>query len=82
MFDTTRHNQEFAWLERDGVGKAAGIAMLHFKFALNDKKEFVFRLVVMPDKFSSEFDQFDLLAIEFSNDFWRPVCRELAELFG
>lgn len=82
VFDATRYNEEFAGLQRDGVGKAVGIAMLHFEFSLDHEKEFVFKLVVMPDKFSREFDQFDVLAIEFSNDFWRPVCGELVELFG
>ena len=81
VFDASRYNQEFAGLERDGVGEAGGVAVLHFEFALDDEEEFVFRRVMVPDEISSKLDQLDVLPIEFGDDFGGPVGSELVELF-
>src|SRR5438876_506757 len=58
MLHTTRHNTEFARLQRN-----ATITKLNRYLAAPNKEHFVLLLVVMPWKHSLEFHKFDLLPI-------------------
>jgi hypothetical protein len=53
--------------------------VIHAKAALQNQEQFVFGVVMMPDKLALEFDEFDVLTIEFSYDLWAPVLMEGAE---
>ncbi len=71
MLDPSRHNQEFPFLNPN-----AFVSKLHTKSSLHDEEEFVFGVVLVPDKLSLKFDDFDLLTIEFPYDFGTPVVKK------
>jgi hypothetical protein len=52
------------------------ITKLDSKVAPSDKKEFIFDLVVLPNKFTFELYELNLLTIEFRNNFWAPILGE------
>src|SRR5262245_48135250 len=68
MFNAPRHNQELPLLQRD-----LAIAKLHHEVALDDEKELVFKVVLVPDEVALELDEFDVLAIELPDDPWPPM---------
>jgi hypothetical protein len=71
VFDASRHDQAFPFLQPD-----VAIPKFHSKSALYDKEQLVFVVVVVPDERSLELDQFDLLAVQFADDFGFPQVGE------
>ena len=56
-----------------------------FKFdvhaAFQYDEHFIGVAVIVPDKFAFNLDEFELVIVHFSDDFWRPVVREEPEFF-
>src|SRR5262249_12698120 len=71
MLDTPRNDQELSCLEPNEP-----IAKLHAESTLHDEKQLILVLMMVPDKRSEEFHQFDMLAIEFASDFRAPLFGE------
>lgn len=46
------------------------VPILHFETSFYDKKEFVFVVVLMPNKLAFEFNELYMLSIQFSYYFW------------
>jgi len=63
VFDPPRNDQKLPFIQPHGP-----IAEVHAKPAFDDEKHFVFVLVVVPDEFPLEFDQFDVLPVELADD--------------
>ena len=66
----------FSSVERDGP-----VFKLNVHAALKNNEHFIGMAVVMPDKFAFNLDEFELVIVHFSDDFWRPVVREEFEFF-
>ena len=58
------------------------ISELDGELAFEDEEEFVFVFVGVPGEFADEFGEFDLLAVEFGDDFGCPSFIEEAEFVG
>jgi hypothetical protein len=72
MLHASRDDKEFTFFEPH-----CAISKLHPKAALDHQEEFVFILMAMPDEWSAELGQLNLLAVEFSDDLGFPVfCEE------
>ena len=77
MLDPVRYNQKFPWSQFYRL-----IAKLNPKASTDYQKEFVFYVVMVPDEGSLEFNQFDLLPIEFTDDLRSPMFVELGKLLS
>jgi TfoX/Sxy family transcriptional regulator of competence genes len=77
VFDATRNNQEFAFFQPD-----MAISKLHAKPAFYHQEKFIFVIVVMPDEWSLELDELDLLAVQFPGDLGLPGFGETGQFFG
>ncbi len=49
--------------------------------AFDDKEQFIFVLVMMPDKFALHFGEFDIGVVQFTGDFGTPLFSEQVEFF-
>jgi hypothetical protein len=63
VLDAVRDDNEFAFAHQTFT-----IAEFHAEGALHDEKKFVFLIVMMPKKFSFEFDGFHKGIVDFSDD--------------
>src|SRR5947208_3042043 len=75
VLDAVGHDDELA---RPQV--PVPVAQLHPQPALDDKKQLVFPLVVVPDELSPELHAFHVRIIQFAHDFWRPVLSDASKL--
>ena len=66
MFDTARDDDEFT-CGHCGL-PLMWVSNFHRQDALGDKKQLIFVFVVMPNKISLHFDQFEVHVIDFSAD--------------
>lgn len=57
------------------------VAEFDGQVAADHHKHFVFIVVLVPYKLAFEAGQFDVLAVEFTHDFGRPVFGEAVEFF-
>ena len=74
MFYPTGHHDEFP-----GLNPFVVILIVHSKSAVNDKKKFVFVIVMMEYKFVFEFHDLYILAVQFSGNVWLPMLANLGE---
>ncbi len=71
----SRDDQELAFVKFDGP-----VAEVDAQMAAQDQKELVLVLMVVPDKLALEFDQFDVLPVQLTDDARGPVLAEAREL--
>ena len=76
VLNAVRHHHHFARAEFHYV-----VSKLHPKPPAPHQKQLVFRLVMMPGKFTLKLNKLYFLAIEFRDHFWTPVLVEQRELF-
>ena len=77
VLDAFWDDDEFAGGDGDGL-----IAELHVETAGDHQEHFVFIIMFVPDEIAFEFDEFDVLIIQFGGYSWIPVIRDQAELVG
>ena len=77
MLDATGDDEEFAL--REGYG---AVAKLHLEGALKDQEHLIFGVVLVPDEFTLELDELDVLAVQFADDPGSPVVEEEAQFFS
>ncbi len=75
MFHTSRDDQKLAFMQLDGT-----VAEFDPKISFPDEKKFVLAVVMMPDKFAFEFDELNLLPVQFRNDLRTPMIGEEGKL--
>src|SRR5262245_36363434 len=71
MYYSARHDTKFAFVQRHD-----SIAKMNVNMALQDQKELVLMLMMMPDIFAFEFNQLDRLAIELTHNLGNPHFAE------
>ena len=71
------NDEELARIKRDDA-----LAEMDFEMTLENEKQLVFVLVVVPHELAHELDEPDVLAVELADDARAPVLRELRELLG
>ncbi len=76
MLNAVRNNQKLAFFEPHVT-----VSKFHSESTLHDQEKFIFGIVMMPDKWASEFDQLDLLTVEVPDHPRREVIGEQRELF-
>lgn len=76
VLDATWHDQELSLLQPNLT-----IAEVHAEAAVDDEEQLVLMLVVMPDELALEFDQFDLLPVERTDNLRIPVIGKQSQLF-
>jgi len=74
MLDATGDDEEFILSEGYGA-----VAKLHLEGALEDQEHLVFGVVLVPDEFTLELDEFDVLAVQLADDPGSPVVEEEAQ---
>ena len=72
VFDAARNDQELAFLEPD-----LPVAEIHPESSLHHQEHLVLVLMVVPDEFSLELDEFDKLAVELADDLRAPMIVKL-----
>src|SRR6516225_9920132 len=77
MLDTAGNDDEFPL-----ANQLVAVTKAHAQSALDDQKEFIFVVMMMPDKFAFDFHGFDLAIVELAKDARIPVILELGEFFG
>jgi hypothetical protein len=77
MLDAPGNNDEFTRMD-----DSLAMAKLHAESAFRDQEQFVFLIVMMPDKFSFDLYGFDVRVVELPDDARMPIVREAAEFFG
>jgi len=77
MLNSTGHDDEFTFVEG-----FHSVPELHFERTPNDKKKLVLQIVSVPDEFTLELGQPDMLAVELADDSRIPVIGEERELFA
>jgi hypothetical protein len=82
MLHAAGDDDEFAGL--DPLLMLAGIlvAIFHAEAAFDDEKEFVFVVVMMPEKSGVGLDELDHLSVEFSGDVGLVELGDAGEFFG
>ena len=75
MLDAARHDQKFTGVDGDRMLFAC-FAVFHREAAVDDEEELIFAVMFVPDEFSGEFDELDVLAVELGDDFGRPMVCE------
>ncbi len=58
------------------------VTKFHFQDSTDNKEQFIFIIMMMPYELTLEFNQFYMLAIQFSNDTGVPVVGEEGEFGG
>lgn len=71
-----RDDMHFTGVEGDGP-----VFKFNVHAAFKDDEHFIRVAVIVPDKFAFNLDEFELVIVHFSDDFWRPVVREEFEFF-
>jgi len=71
------NDEELAFVEFDDP-----VAKVDRQVAVEDQKEFVLVLVMVPDELTFQLGEFDMLSVEFTDDSGAPVFSELLEFFG
>src|SRR5579863_799920 len=74
VFYAARNDYEFAFAD-----DSFAVAKFHAQSALDDEEEFVFVVMMMPDKFALEFDSFDVAVVDLADDARIAVVEEEAE---
>jgi hypothetical protein len=74
VLDAVRDHNEFAFAHH-----TLTIAEFHAERAFHDEKEFVFVIVMVPEKFSFEFNSFHQAIIDFADDAGLVVLGNKAE---
>ena len=75
VLDATGDDEELA-----GFKVHHSIAKVKIETSFQDQEQFVFGIVVVPDKFAFDLHQLDVLAVEFADDSRRPSLAELRQL--
>jgi hypothetical protein len=76
VLDAARDDEKLTFFQPD-----LPVTEIHPKPPFHYQEKLILILMMMPDEFSLEFDQFDVLAIELAGDPWVPMVVDLAELF-
>ena len=76
MFYAAGDDEEFIFLQHNG-----SVPQFHVEFAFDNKKHFVFMIMFVPDKFSFELDELDVLSVERAGDAGVPVIVDEGEFF-
>ena len=71
MLYTFGHNIEFAFVQGNYT-----ITEVNIQFAFNNEKQFIRFRMVMPDEFSLNFCQLDMIIVHLRKYLWRPVLGE------
>src|SRR5580692_6711858 len=73
------HDQEFAGTEAfDAL--PVGVTVMHRDFAFDDHEQFVFDVVMVPDKLTIDLNELHMKVIEFADDLRVPRLAERIEL--
>src|SRR5271166_2107534 len=75
MLDAPGHDQKLAFIQPD-----VAVTELHAESSVDDQKQLVFVVMLMPDKLAMEFHQLDVLPVQLANDPGAPVVVEEGEL--
>lgn len=59
----------------------SAVAEFHGQLSFDDLKKFVLLIVAVPNKFTLDFGQLHILAIELGNDFWGPLLLKQSKFF-
>src|SRR5690242_9753987 len=76
VLDTTWHDKHLALMGRDFA-----IAHADLQDALDDDKYFVRIGVAVPDEIALQLDQLELIIVHFGHHTWRPLLRDVRQLF-
>jgi hypothetical protein len=68
--------------ELAGFDPLVMVAKFHAEAAFNDEKHFVFVVVMVEDEGAVEFDEFDLLSVQFGGDSGLVEVGDEGEFFG
>lgn len=74
VFDAPWDDEEFIFADLDGL-----VPKFHLQRPFDHKEKLILEVMFVPHKFAFEFNQFDVLSVEFSDDLWRPVLVEELE---
>jgi len=77
MLDATGDDEEFSL--REGYG---AVAKLHLEGAMEDQEHLVLGVVLLPDEFTLELDEVDVLAVQLADDPGSPVVEEEAQFLS
>ena len=66
--DALGYNAHLSGFQRHGV-----VFKFNFHFSIDNQEQFVGFGMIMPDKFSLDFDQLDLVVIQLFHNFRRPL---------
>ena len=72
MLHAARHDEELAAFEPH-----LAIAELHSESPIDDQKQLVLTVVVVPDELALELDELDVLTVQLADDARIPVVGEL-----
>jgi hypothetical protein len=71
MFDSARHDTEFAFTESDGA-----ITKLDRHGASPNEKHLIFVIMVVPGEDTTKLDELDFLTIKRCDNLWTPMIRD------
>ena len=77
VLDAARYDDKLAAFDPFVV-----VAEFHAEAAFNDEKHFVFVVVMVEDEGAVEFDEFDLLSVQFGGDSGLVEVGDEGEFFG
>jgi hypothetical protein len=76
MFDATGHDEELPLLQTDVT-----LPELHPESSFDHQEEFIFAVMLVPDKLTLELGQLDVLPVQLAHNLGAPVIVEESELF-
>ena len=71
MFNAAGDDEEFIFFQHNGP-----VPQFHVEFTFDNKEHFIFMIMLVPDKFSFEFDELDVLSVELAGDAGIPVIMD------
>src|SRR5437764_7094259 len=76
MFHTTRNDHKFSCIQVD-----VSLSQLYDQVSAYHQKQFIFLLVVVPDKFTFELDELDMSIVYLTHNFRTPGLGKLGKFF-
>src|SRR3989442_1112371 len=76
MFHATWNDHKFSCIQVD-----VSLSQLHDQMSAYHQKQFIFLLVMVPDKFTLELDKLDMSIVYLTNNFRTPGLGKLGKFF-
>ena len=77
MLYTSRNDQELTFLKPN-----VSVTVLHAESTLDNEKQLILQIVMMPDKLALKLDELDMLTVQLADNLGVPVFVESRQLFG